>query len=195
MPRGQVMDSQPNNPSLKKVEIRFLNDNRAVFVKAAPATPAANLIAALEIKKPATVLLLIGGADDLDPALNAQIEHLLEHGLALAAADTNALIIDGGTRAGVMERIGKVIARSGRVTPLLGIAPAGKVTYPGGPDEGSIPDGAALDSNHSHFVLVEGDEWSSSTEIMFKLVAELAKQSRVVTVLINGGEEARDEVS
>ena len=188
------MDSQPNNPSLKKVEIRFLNDNRAVFVKAAPATPAIDLISALEIKKPATVLLLIGGADDLDPALNTQIEPLLEHGLALAAADTNALIIDGGTRAGVMERIGKVIARSGRVTPLLGIAPAEKVTYPGGPAEGSIPGGAALDPNHSHFVLVEGSQWSDGTEVMFKLVSELAKESRVVVILINGGNEAREEV-
>src|SRR6266403_3609000 len=126
------MDSLPNNPSIEKGGIRFPNDNRAVIVKAPLAQATADLLKTLEIKKPATILLVIGGADDLDPALNNQIEYLLEHGLVLAAADTNALIIDGGTKAGVMELMGKVIALRGRVAPLLGIAPEGKVTYPGG---------------------------------------------------------------
>jgi hypothetical protein len=188
------MDSLPNNLSIEKGEIRFPNDNRAVFVKASLNEATADLLKALELKKPATILLLIGGADELDPALNTQIEHLLEHGLAAAAADTNALIIDGGTKAGVMGLIGKAIALRGRVTPLLGIAPEGKVTYPGGPEEGSIAEGAALDPNHSHFILVQGAEWSGGTDLMFKLVAELATEARVVVVLINGGDEARDEV-
>ncbi len=69
------MDSQPKNPLLQKGEIRFPNDNQAVFVKASPDQDAADLIKALEIKKPATVLLLIGGAGNLDASLNAQIEH------------------------------------------------------------------------------------------------------------------------
>ena len=188
------MGSLPNNPSLETGEIRFPNDNRAIFVKASPDVAAADLLKELEIKKPATVLLLIGGAGDLDPALNPQIELLLEHGLVLAAADTNALIIDGGTKVGVMELMGKVIALRGRVAPLLGIAPEGKVTYPGGPAAGSIAGGADLDPNHSHFILAEGAEWSSGTDLMFKLVAELAKEARVVVVLINGGDEARGEV-
>lgn len=189
-----MMDSQPNNPLPPKGEIRFPNDNRAVFVKTSPDQDAADLIKALEIKRPTTVLLLIGGADDLDPALNTQIEHLLEHGFALAAADTNALIIDGGIKAGVMALMGKVIALRGRVTPLLGVVPEGKVTYPGGPEEGSIAGGAALDPNHSHFVLAEGAEWSIGTKVMFKLANELAMEARVVVVLINGGDEALAEV-
>jgi uncharacterized membrane protein YgdD (TMEM256/DUF423 family) len=189
------MDAQPNNPPLEKGEIRFPNDNRAVFVNASPDDDSSTLIEAMEIKKPAAVLLLIGGADDLDPALNTKIEQLLEQGLALAAADTNALIIDGGTKAGVMELMGKVIALRGRVTPLLGIAPKGKVTYPGGPAAGSITGGAELDPNHSHFVLVEGNDWPNGTEMMFKLVTELAKEAGVVAILINGGEETKNEVA
>jgi hypothetical protein len=188
------MDSLPNNPSLERGEIRFSNNNRAVFVKASLEQATADLLKTLEIKKPATVLLVIGGADDLDAALNDQIEYLLEHGLVLAAADTNALIIDGGTKAGVMELMGKVIALRGRVAPLLGIAPEGKVTYPGGPTAGSIAGGAELDPNHSHFILVQGAEWSGGTDLMFKLVAELAKEARVVVVLMNGGDQTRDEV-
>lgn len=188
------MDSQTNNPSLETGEIRFPNDNRALFVKASPDEATADILKALEIKKPATILLLIGGAGDLDPALNTQIERLLEHGLVLAATDTDALIIDGGTKAGVMALMGKVMALRGRVAPLLGIAPQGKVTYPGGRAAGSIDGGVELDPNHSHFILVQGAEWSAGTDLMFRLTAELAKKARVVVVLINGGDEARDEV-
>src|SRR5712692_5135103 len=189
------MDSQPNNPLLQKGEIPFPNGNRAVFVEATADTEAADLIKALELKKPATVLLLIGGADELDPNLNQRVEELLKDGLALAAADTEALIIDGGTEAGVMALMGKVIAGQGHLTPLLGVAPAGKVTYPGGPAEGTIPGGAPLDPNHSHFVLAKGTEWSSGTEMMFRLASELATRSRVVAILVNGGDETKEEVS
>jgi TRPM family ion channel/conflict system pore-forming effector with SLATT domain len=189
------MDLVPNIPTLSKGEIRFPNDNRAVFVKASPDHDPSDLITALEIKKPAMVLLLIGGADELHSGLNSRLLRLLDEGLGSIAVITDALIIDGGTEAGVMALMGKVVARRGHSTRLLGIAPAGKVTYPGGPEEGSIPGGARLDPNHSHFVLVEGSEWSSGTETMFKLVGELAKESRVVVVLVNGGEETRDEVA
>jgi hypothetical protein len=90
--------------------------------------------------------------------------------------------------------MGKVVAERGHVTQLLGIAPAGKVTYPGGPAEDSIPEGAALDPNHSHFILVDGAEWSSGTEMMFKVADALAAEARVVAVLVNGGAEAKEEV-
>src|ERR1041385_8932517 len=189
------MDSQPNNTSVTKGEIRFPNDNRAVLVKALSATPPGDLIKALEIPKPSTVLLLIGGAGALDPRLEDRIELLLDRGLVSAAAETNTIIVDGGTKAGVMEVMGRVIAARGRLTPLLGIAPEGKVTYPGGPPEGSITEGAALDPNHSHFVLAAGAKWSDGTELMFQLVSEFAKSAHVKAVLINGGEETKNEVS
>lgn len=187
------MDSQPQDPASKST-ITFPNGNRSIVVNAPANADAAVLVRKLGIKKAAAVLLLIGGADELDPSLNAQLEQLLDDGLALAAADTEALIIDGGTKAGVMALMGKVVADRGRVTQLLGIAPAGKVTYPGGPPEGSIAEGAALDPNHSHFILVDGTDWSSGTEMMFKVADELAAEARVVAVLINGGCEAKEEV-
>ncbi len=187
------MDSQPQHPA-RKSTITFPNGNRSIVVNAAAGAVAAALVQTLEIKKPAAVLLLIGGADELDSNLNPQLEQLLDDGLALAAADTDALIIDGGTKAGVMALMGKVVAERGRVTQLLGIAPAGKVTYPGGPAEDSIPGGAALDPNHSHFILVDGTEWSSGTEMMFKVADVLAAEARIVAVLVNGGAEAKEEV-
>lgn len=188
------MDSQPENPSLPKGEIHFPNRNRAAFIKTSSNAQAGDLIKALQIGKPKTLLVLIGGADELDKNLTSQLDQLFSRGLARAAADTEALIMDGGTEAGVMALMGKAVADRGRTTPLLGVAPVGKVTYPGGPAEGSIADGAPLDANHSHFVLVEGSEWSSGNEMMFKLANELGAGSTVIAVLVNGGPAAQDEV-
>src|ERR1041384_8160265 len=189
------MDSQPNNPAVAKGEIHFPNDNHAVFVKAPPTEDAMTLIKALAIKKPAMVLLLIGGADELDSALNSRLLQLLDEGLGAAAANTDALIIDGGTAAGVMALMGKVVAKKGHVTALLGIAPAGKVTYPGSSSDAANSEGVPLDSNHSHFILVEGSDWAAGTEMMFKVTKELAAFVRVVAVLVNGGDETKEEVA
>jgi SLOG in TRPM, prokaryote/SMODS and SLOG-associating 2TM effector domain 1/Protein of unknown function (DUF4231) len=104
------------------------------------------------------------------------------------------LIVDGGTQAGVMALVGQGVADRGRKTALLGVAPAGKVTYPDGPVDGNMADSAALDPNHSHFVLVESCEWGGETETMYAIAEALAKTIPVVTVLINGGPLARDEV-
>jgi hypothetical protein len=90
-----------------------------------------------------------------------------------------------------MAIMGEALARDGRGSQLLGIAPAGKVTYPGGPSDAGISDGAPLEPNHSHFVLVESDEWGGETGTMFKLAGAL--NVPVATMLINGGSIAGGE--
>jgi hypothetical protein len=102
--------------------------------------------------------------------------------------------MDGGTHAGVIAMMGQGVADRGRKTALVGVAPAGKVTYPDGPADGSIAEGAALDPNHSHFVLVESCAWGGELETMYAVAEALATTVPVVTVLINGGPLARDEV-
>src|SRR6185369_831855 len=188
------MDTQANNQPIKE-EIQFANGNHAVAVKVDPTADPVDILAALEIGRPASVVLLIGGADELNPNLNPQIELLLRDGLLAAAAESDALILDGGTEAGLMALVGRVVAQSRRVTTLVGVAPAGKVTYPGAAEAGSPGALAQLDPNHSHFVLVDGAEWSTGTDMMFKLAGELSQTARVVVLLINGGKETLDEVS
>jgi hypothetical protein len=90
-----------------------------------------------------------------------------------------------------MAMMGEALARDGRESQLLGIAPAGKVTYRGSPNDANIGDGAPLEPNHSHFVLVESDEWGDETGTMFKLAEAL--NVAVVTMLINGGPIAENE--
>jgi hypothetical protein len=172
-------------------EIVFPNNNGAKLVSVSRGTPIAGLIEPLGISPPKNLILLIGGADKLDEKLTARLTQLLSRGIARAAADAEALIIDGGTQAGVMQIMGQSVVDRGRKSSLLGVAPAGKVTYPGGPPvagNGSAP----LDPNHSHFVLVDGKEWGSETETLFELGA--AFKVPVLAVLVNGGAIAKDEL-
>ena len=172
-------------------EIVFPNNNRAKLAAASPGSPITSLIESLGISPPKNLILLIGGADKLDEKLTSRLTQLFSRGIARAAADAEALIIDGGTQAGVMQIMGQSIADRGRKSSLLGVAPAGKVTYPGSPPVAGN-DSAPLDPNHSHFVLVDGNEWGSETETLFELAA--AFNVPVLAILVNGGAIAKDEL-
>lgn len=181
MPDGKI---QPQ-------EIVFPNNNAAKLISASPGAPMANLIESLAISPPKNLILIIGGADKLDDKLTSRLTQLFSRGIARAAADAEALIIDGGTQAGVMQIMGQSIADRGRKTSLVGVAPAGKVTYPGGPSvdsNGRVP----LDPNHSHFLLVDGNEWGNETETLFELAS--AFNVPVLAILVNGGDIAKDEL-
>jgi SLOG in TRPM, prokaryote len=118
---------------------------------------------------------------------------LFADGVTPVAAELGALIIDGGTQSGVMAMIGEAVARSPGTCQLLGIAPKGKITDPEIAGTSAISDGAPLEPNHSHFVLVESNEWGGETGTMFKLAAAL--NVPVATMLINGGQIAGGEAS
>ena len=196
------MDTQQASQGGSRKEIRFPNGARAQLVTAQAGAEAADILKTLGIEQPEALIIVVGGAAGLDEimksdeALKSCLTQLFSRGIARAAANTGALIIDGGTQSGVMALMGQGVADRGRKSVLLGVAPAGKVTYPGGPAQGSIEDSAPLDPNHSHFVLVESDEWGGETDTMFELAKALGKEIPVVTVLVGGQLDgiAKDEV-
>ncbi|MBI3536525.1 MAG: DUF4231 domain-containing protein [Chloroflexi bacterium] len=178
-------------------EIIFSNGNRAKAISASADSKASDLVTEVGLKRPNALIFFTGGAaglDQLDDASKAHLVQLISRGVARGAGDVGATIIDGGTRAGVMAMIGQGVADRGHRTQLVGIAPQGKVTFPGGPAEGSIVDGAPLDENHSHFVLVESAEWSGEQKILFAVAEELSREVPDLTILVNGGGIAKAEV-
>lgn len=176
---------------MKKKAITFESGNRAVVITAPRDASAKAILEALEITSPRAVIMIFGGAAGLDDSRKARLAKLFSGAVAPAAAELGSLIIDGGTQSGVMAMIGEAVARDGRRCQLLGMAPAGKVTYAGGPAEADIANGAPLEPNHSHFVLVESNDWGGETGTMFKLARAL--NVPVATMLINGGAIAGGE--
>ena len=175
-------------------EVAFPNGNRAHFLFPSPGSSPSEILKALRLEHPKALLLLIGGAERMDEGLQARLLQLCSRGIARAAAEAEAVIIDGGTDAGVMAMIGQGVADRGHRSPLLGVAPEGAVSYPGRTVDPGAKGIVPLDQNHSHFALAEGIEWGSETELMYGLAEHLSREAPVITVLINGGTVARDEM-
>ncbi len=145
--------------------ISFSNGIQAKLTTVPPSAIVKDLIPSLNLDSYNSVIVSIGAADNLDQKLANKLASLFNRGIARGADETKSIIIDGGTQAGVMQLMGTAVAERSRKTQLIGVAPAGLVSYPGGPATGT-----ALESNHTHFVLVEGNEWGVETPFLFKLV-------------------------
>ncbi len=174
-------------------EITFENGKRASLVAADVEHDAARLLAevglAPEHGRP--VLVVFGGADTLSGESHERAVGVVGPGVVRGAHIADAVVVDGGTAVGVMAIVGRAVAQNGDGRPLLlGVAPAGLVTYPGA---GSTANGAALEPNHSHFVLAPGADWGSETALLLQLAQALAGSAPVAAVLVGGGEIAKAE--
>ena len=176
---------------MKKNTITFENGNRAVVITAPRDASAQAILDALEIASPRAVILLFGGAAGLDDSRKAHLATLFADGVTPVATELGALIIDGGTQSGVMAMMGEAVARSPGTCQLLGIAPKGKIMHPELAGASAVSDGAPLEPNHSHFVLVESNEWGGETGMMLELAR--AFNAPIAAIVVNGGEIAAKE--
>jgi len=188
------METQPASQAMNKWEIHFPNGNRAQAVFSPAGTCATDLLHTLGIQQPDAVIIITGGASEMDEQEHPDLVRLFTCGIAQVAGSERVLIIDGGTQAGVMAIMGRAVAGKQRKSMLLGVAPAGSVVYPGKSTDMSDNEGVPLDPNHSHFVLVETDEWGGETEMMYELAEALSTGRPSVAVLVNGGSIAKSEV-
>ncbi len=179
---------------MDRQQITFSNGNTAWAVIPGRNESYTEILQALDIQQPGALLIVVGGAKNMDGAMKDRLHLLFSKGIAATAAEVDAMIIDGGTRAGVMEMMGQGVAEQERQTMLLGIAPEAKVGYQVQPATEASNGKTQLDPNHSHFVLVRGSNWGDETETMFGLAEELAQQVPVVMVLAGGGDIAKQEV-
>src|SRR5258708_1069435 len=179
---------------MNKREIHFLNGNRAQAVIAPIGTRAINLVRTLNLPQSSCAILIAGGASKMDVFIHSNLLQLFAFGIAHFAASFHALIIDGGTQAGVMALIGEGVARQPSKPTLLGISPAGRITYPGKSESVTERKMRPLEPNHSHFVLVEANEWGDETTTLYDLPNLLSEDRPSLAVLINGGANAKNEV-
>lgn len=177
-------------PAIAKKTIVFENNSSATAVFPPASATGQEIVAALGITDPKAVLLIIGGADSIDEKVSSRLIQLFGRGIARAAIQSSAVIIDGGTESGVMKMMGQGVADRGFKSALIGVAPLNLVSYPESEGEGKT----ALDPNHTQFVLVEGKEWGSETGAIFKLMDALTPKAPGVVLLAGGGEVSRTEV-
>ena len=132
-----------------------LEHGRAVAVRVEHAHDLAPAVAALELGAPRPTLVVVGGAAGLDDGAPAGLE-LLAGGVVRAAAACGAVIVDGGTDAGVMRLVG--LARATTAPRFRSSASSCERSRPCRACRLSSRC-AELEPHHTHFILVPGSSW------------------------------------
>ena len=101
-----------------------------------------------------------------------------------AAAEAGAVIVTGGTDAGVFHLLGVALSSAADRPPaVVGVAPARHVAAEA---ESTVSDGVALAPSHDGFVLTPGT-WGDETPVLSRLVSTVAAGRPAVMLLIGGG--------
>ncbi len=146
-------------------------------------------LAALGLAGPRPVLVLVGAAAGLDPGLGPALTALFR-ALGPVLRTAGAVVLDGGTRAGVMALMGEAAAETG--IPLLGVVAVGTVRLPEAGPHGAIPsagldDRAELDPGHDRFLFVPGEEWGDESPWIAGAASVLAGGLPNLTLVVGGG--------
>jgi hypothetical protein len=131
------------------------------------------------------VLILVGGADSINPSLSDRLKPLFEQAVVPAIERCGALVVDGGTDSGGMRLMGEARAAAGADFPLVGVFPAGVST------EGHI----SLQPNHTHFVMVPGNHWGDESTFVSGVASALAGGKPSIVLLVGGGDVTRKDVA
>jgi hypothetical protein len=144
------------------------------------------------LRRDRVVIVLVGGAGGMGPRDLETVGEVLRNEVVPIAERRDAVVIDGGTDAGVMRLIGRARSASGGRFPLLGVAAEGTVVDPHA--GGAAPDAAELEPNHTLFLLVPGTRWGDEARWITEVAGVVAGGRPSVTVLVNGGQIAYTDV-
>ncbi len=159
-----------------------------VPVKAANITDNADINHALDelgIPHPQRVIVLVGGAGGINWFDKFPMRKTVGIVAQLAEA-MQAVVIDGGTQAGIMTEMGRQRKQHQYTFPLIGVVFDNLLMQ----EEPA----AILDPNHTHFILIPGDDWGDESAWISKIASHVAGDLKSITVLINGGKISRHDV-
>jgi hypothetical protein len=139
----------------------------------------------MEIAFPKSVIVLVGGASGIGWLDKFPMSKAIRI-IAKLAEETGSVVVDGGTQAGIMKEMGVQRKRNKFSFPLIGVVFDSLLTQE---DPKSI-----LDSNHTHFFLVPGENWGDESAWISKIATAIAGGQKSITVLVNGGEISKSDV-
>lgn len=152
---------------------------RAQRVRVRDDLPAA--LDTLGVPSPRPVVVCVGGADGMSDDDAARVAVVVDHVVPVVER-LGAVVVDGGTDAGLMRALGRARAERGDSFWLLGVAAEGTVQ------------GSDLELHHSGVLLVPGDRWGDETPWLADAAACLSGRLPSATLLLNGGDVARGDV-
>ena len=139
----------------------------------------------LGIPHPKPVIVLVGGASGIGWLDKFPMRKAIGV-ITKLAEETQSLVLDGGTQAGIMQEIGKQRKKGKYSFPLVGVVFDSLIMKE---DPKSI-----LDPNHTHFFLIPGDDWGDESAWISKIATSIAGDNKSITILVNGGNISRTDV-
>src|SRR5262245_20182598 len=156
--------------SFSRFTIEFENKNRTFALRNVPtnASPM-EVLAALQLPEFTGVITLVVAAGSMPPEIINATRELFTKGLAPVAEKLCLLVVDGATRVGGVLAMGDARHAIGGTFPLVGVVPVGVV---------KVPDD--LDPFHSHFVLVNGNNFGDESNILPGFLNATTKPGAVI---------------
>ena len=139
----------------------------------------------LGIPHPKPVIVLVGGASGIGWLDKFPMRKAISI-ITKLAEETQSVVLDGGTQAGIMQEIGKQRKKGKFSFPLVGVVFDSLIMKE---DPKSI-----LDPNHTHFFLIPGDDWGDESAWISKIATSIAGDNKSITILVNGGNISRTDV-
>lgn len=139
----------------------------------------------LNIPHPKPTVVLVGGAGGIGFMDKFPMKKAVGI-VAQLAEESGAVVLDGGTQAGIMTEIGRQRKKHGYSFPLVGVVFDALLMKE---EPASI-----LDPNHTHFLLIPGSDWGDESTWISKVATVVAGERKSITVLVNGGKISRSDV-
>jgi hypothetical protein len=166
-------------------QISFKGDHTAKAAHISENQDIEKAIEELQIPHPKTVVVLVGGAGGIGWLDKFPMRKAIGI-VAKLAEQTQSVVVDGGTQAGIMIEIGRQRKRNKFSFPLIGVVFDSLLMQE---EPRSI-----LDPNHTHFFLIPGEDWGDESAWISKIATAIAGDKQSITILVNGGDISRTDV-
>ena len=131
------------------------------------------------------MIVLVGGAGEIGWLDKFPMRKAIGI-IARLAEETQSIVVDGGTQAGIRTEIGKQRKRNKFSFPLIGVVFDGLLMKE---EPQSI-----LDPNHTHFFLIPGEDWGDESAWISMIATGMARDKKSITILVNGGNISRTDI-
>lgn len=149
-------------------------------------------LATIGVDRRGPVLIVVGGASkDLSPEAADARRRLVKNVVVPVARASGAIVITGGTDAGIMSEVGRSLAEHSPETILIGVAPESMLVGFGA-EVGAVD--AAAPEVHHRIVRTDGSSWGAEAPVLIA-VAEQIAESGIAMLAVGGGEGTRREIA
>ena len=166
-------------------QISFQGNNTAKAAHISDNKDIEKAIEAIQIPHPKPVIVLIGGAGGISWLDKFPMRKAIGI-VTMLAEETQSVVVDGGTQAGIMSEIGKQRKRHQMSFPLIGVV-FDHLLMKEEPR-------SVLDPNHTHFFMIPGKDWGDESAWISKIATAIAGDNKSITILVNGGNISRTDV-